>query len=542
MDKGEIAGEGDEAKLEVLTEACQFSEIVYQALQYFNEISVVRKGSKLDIPESDTKTLSVSADNLHVPASHSKITSPLSPVDQRKLFDLFGGVSSLRKGVKIFLRKYKSQLKLEGERRFIDPSILLEVRKRSRSVGSRSPGSSKRNSSKNRFGELDLLSRIGINIFNTKPMLGVAYFLMCPNGLSSTRELVYFIEECPFLSKSKIGELFGTLSNEFCQNIFKEYLAHFNFEKIDLESALRLFQLYFKLPGESQKIHMILEAFANRYFVCNQNVSFVGDFKYKDVDSILVAAYALTMLNVDLHNSAIKNHMTKEQFVTNVQYVKSCASFPTPLLEKFYNGIAKAQFTTGKDNLSQLNQVKKLFHLRDTEFELDSRQFLGSIYADEVKSDILKRKVHKPRLFLLFNDCIICLKRPSNVQLALANFHYRFKGFFNLSNHNIRLLYDQSPHPTIQLVNTDHQTRRTYVINVEECYNNFLQYARLFSFESDLTKAVISKLKESTLKTISDTIANLTNFHNTCDALRKDIFGAYWGELVGVWHNTVLEV
>jgi hypothetical protein len=63
------------------------------------------------------------------------------------------------------------------------------------------------------------------------------------------------------LDKGKVGEFLGE-KDEFCLAVLQEYAKSFAFENVPLVAALRAFLQEFQLPGESQKIDRITEAFA----------------------------------------------------------------------------------------------------------------------------------------------------------------------------------------------------------------------------------------------------------------------------------------
>ena len=54
--------------------------------------------------------------------------------------------------------------------------------------------------------------------------------------------------------------------------------------------------------GEAQKVEKMVEVFSRRYIACNQ--MFVAGFR--SPDTIFVLAYAVVLLNTDLHSRAVK--------------------------------------------------------------------------------------------------------------------------------------------------------------------------------------------------------------------------------------------
>jgi len=84
---------------------------------------------------------------------------------------------------------------------------------------------------------------------------------------------------------------------------------------LPLLAALRSFLESFRLPGESQKIERLMEAFADRFWA-------TGDVPFASKDAAFVLSYSIIMLNTDLHNRTVKRKMTKEEFIRNNRCVK----------------------------------------------------------------------------------------------------------------------------------------------------------------------------------------------------------------------------
>ncbi|KAL0450519.1 UNVERIFIED_CONTAM: ARF guanine-nucleotide exchange factor GNOM [Sesamum latifolium] len=72
------------------------------------------------------------------------------------------------------------------------------------------------------------------------------------------------------------------------------FFRTFDFRDMNLDTALRIFLDTFRLPGESQKIQRVLEAFAESYFEQAPNI-------LANKDAALLLSYSLIMLNTDQH-------------------------------------------------------------------------------------------------------------------------------------------------------------------------------------------------------------------------------------------------
>jgi brefeldin A-resistance guanine nucleotide exchange factor 1 len=112
------------------------------------------------------------------------------------------------------------------------------------------------------------------------------------------RSMAFFLRYSPGLDKNKIGELLGD-PEEQSLRVLKEFTETFDFTGVILDTALRTYLETFRLPGESQKIQRILEAFSERFY--EQQTAEV--FATKDAAFIL--CYSLIMLNTDLHNPQV---------------------------------------------------------------------------------------------------------------------------------------------------------------------------------------------------------------------------------------------
>ena len=71
------------------------------------------------------------------------------------------------------------------------------------------------------------------------------------------------------------------------------------------------------MPGEAQKIERLMEVFSQRYCVCNPDVA----AKLNSTDSVFIMAFAIILLNTDLHTPNLKpeKRMKPEDFVRNLR-------------------------------------------------------------------------------------------------------------------------------------------------------------------------------------------------------------------------------
>lgn len=86
---------------------------------------------------------------------------------------------------------------------------------------------------------------------------------------------------------------------------------------MQVDVALRKFQTYFRMPGEAQKVERIIEVFSQRYCQCNRDMV----ARLRNLDTVFVLAFAIIMLNTDLHTPNLKadRRMTQEDFIKNLR-------------------------------------------------------------------------------------------------------------------------------------------------------------------------------------------------------------------------------
>ena len=80
------------------------------------------------------------------------------------------------------------------------------------------------------------------------------------------------------------------------------------------------------MPGEAQKIERLMEIFSHRYVICNPDLVGGGGGggaagKLNSADSVFILAFAIILLNTDLHTPNLKpeKRMKVEDFVRNLR-------------------------------------------------------------------------------------------------------------------------------------------------------------------------------------------------------------------------------
>ena len=140
------------------------------------------------------------------------------------------------------------------------------------------------------------------------------------------------------LDKNLIGDFLGN-HDEFCVQVLHEFARTFDFKDMTLDTALRLFLETFRLPGESQKIQRVLEAFSERYYEQSPHI-------LANKDAALLLSYSIIMLNTDQHNVQVKKKMTEEDFIRNNRRINGGNDLPREFLSEIYHSICRNEIRT----------------------------------------------------------------------------------------------------------------------------------------------------------------------------------------------------
>lgn len=205
----------------------------------------------------------------------------------------------------------------------------------------------------------------GIELFNKKPKKGLQFLQESELLGRSTEEIAQFLHDDDRLDKTAIGDYLG--ENEVAnKEVMYAYVDQMDFYGMDIVAALRLFLQGFRLPGEAQKIDRLMEKFAARYHelnkkfasssltnessVENQNQTnksktkrIITDYYFENADAVYVLAFSIIMLATDLHNSSVKNKMTKENYIKMNKGINENKDLPRQFLENIYDQIAESE-------------------------------------------------------------------------------------------------------------------------------------------------------------------------------------------------------
>ncbi|KAI3713152.1 hypothetical protein L1987_71725 [Smallanthus sonchifolius] len=176
---------------------------------------------------------------------------------------------------------------------------------------------------------------IGVDHFNRDPKKGFQFLqgsCLLPKTLDPL-SVACFLRYTSGLDKNLVGEYLGN-HDQFCVDVLQEYAKTFDFQEMNIDIALRVFLETFRLPGESQKIQRVVEAFAEQYYEQSPNI-------FANKDAALLLSYSLIMLNTDQHNAQVKKKMTENDFIRNNRRINGGNDLPQEYLSELYHSICE---------------------------------------------------------------------------------------------------------------------------------------------------------------------------------------------------------
>eukprot|EP00727_Mastigamoeba_balamuthi_P011736 m51a1_g7185 Golgi brefeldin A resistant guanine nucleotide exchange factor 1 (1460) ;mRNA; f:91629-97104 len=176
--------------------------------------------------------------------------------------------------------------------------------------------------------------------FNASPKEGLKLLQQCrllPDPLDPS-SVAAFLKNAPGLNKQVVGDYISS-RHEFNNNTLKEYIRLFNLVDHKFIESFREFMQSYKTPGDANLISRILEAYGQEY------VNTARNGVYENADACYVNSYSVVLLNVDLHNSEVKEKMTLEQYINNNRGINNGKDFPREYLSDIYFDIKNTPLT-----------------------------------------------------------------------------------------------------------------------------------------------------------------------------------------------------
>uniref|UniRef100_F1KWS2 IQ motif and SEC7 domain-containing protein 1 n=1 Tax=Ascaris suum TaxID=6253 RepID=F1KWS2_ASCSU len=252
--------------------------------------------------------------------------------------------------------------------------------------------------------------RIALNFFNKKPARGIQFLLNWGFVEENAHAVAKLLIGRRGLSKQMIGEYLGHLHDPFHSSVLDHFINEIDLHGMEIDVALRHTLTFFRLPGEAQKIERIVQVFARRYIECNPEraASFHG------ADTVFVLAFAIIMLNTDLHSPNIKpsRKMKLEDFIRNLRGIDAGFNIDRSLLTGIYERIREHEFRSGSDHVTQVMKVDQSIVGKDKPKLVEPQRRLVCYCRLNQIMDRTKRQApnaHQREVFL-FNDMMLVAK------------------------------------------------------------------------------------------------------------------------------------
>ncbi|XP_031300208.2 IQ motif and SEC7 domain-containing protein 3 isoform X4 [Camelus dromedarius] len=251
--------------------------------------------------------------------------------------------------------------------------------------------------------------RIGLNLFNINPDKGIQFLISRGFIPDTPTGVAHFLLQRKGLSRQMIGEFLGNSKKQFNRDVLDCVVDEMDFSAMELDEALRKFQAHIRVQGEAQKVERLIEAFSQRYCMCNpEEVQ-----QFHNPDTIFILAFAVILLNTDMYSPNIKpdRKMLLEDFIRNLRGVDDGADIPRELVVGIYERIQQKELRSNEDHVTYVTKVEKSIVGMKTVLSVPHRRLVCCSRLFEVTdvNKLQKQAAHQREVFL-FNDLLVILK------------------------------------------------------------------------------------------------------------------------------------
>uniref|UniRef100_A0AAY4EH02 IQ motif and SEC7 domain-containing protein 3 n=1 Tax=Denticeps clupeoides TaxID=299321 RepID=A0AAY4EH02_9TELE len=266
------------------------------------------------------------------------------------------------------------------------------------------------------------LYRIGLNLFNLNPDKGLQFLISRGFIPDTPIGVAHFLLQRKGLSRQMIGEFLGNSKKPFNRDVLDCVVDEMDFSGMELDEALRKFQAHIRVQGEAQKVERLIEAFSQRYCMCNPDVV----QQFHNPDTIFILAFAIILLNTDMYSPNIKpdRKMMLEDFIRNLRGVDDGADIPRDMVVGIYERIQLRELRSNEDHVTYVTKVEQSIVGMKTVLSVPHRRLVCCSRLFEVAdvNKAQKQAAHQREVFL-FNDLIVILKLcPKKKSSAAYNF------------------------------------------------------------------------------------------------------------------------
>ena len=249
--------------------------------------------------------------------------------------------------------------------------------------------------------------RVGLNLFNTLPDVGVDYLVKQSFIELSPLSVAKFLFKNQSLSKLKIGQYLGQYESAFCAKVLSLLLQEFDFSSLRFDKALRKLVTYVKMPDNQDKVEKIMEAFAKRFLKCNSSFSNKSDTQ----DSLVSLACAIVHLNNDFHcKKSGARKVSEKEFLTLASNV-----IDQKTLKTIYKSVKKKPLISEPDHVTQTELLQQsLLGPAAPNLAAPHRRLvcLCSLYqVKNINTESAAEARSHPRVAWLFNDLLVIVKQ-----------------------------------------------------------------------------------------------------------------------------------
>ncbi|KAM4035193.1 IQ motif and SEC7 domain-containing protein 3 isoform 2-T2 [Anomaloglossus baeobatrachus] len=253
------------------------------------------------------------------------------------------------------------------------------------------------------------LYRIGLNLFNINPDKGIQFLISRGFIPDTPIGVAHFLLQRKGLSRQMIGEFLGNSKKQFNRDVLDCVVDEMDFSNMELDEALRKFQAHIRVQGEAQKVERLIEAFSQRYCMCNPDIV----QQFHNPDTIFILAFAVILLNTDMYSPSIKpdRKMMLEDFIRNLRGVDDGADIPRDMVVGIYERIQQKELKSNEDHVTYVTKVEKSIVGMKSVLSVPHRRLVCCSRLFEVTdvNKVQKQAAHQREVFL-FNDLLLILK------------------------------------------------------------------------------------------------------------------------------------
>ncbi|XP_030576296.1 IQ motif and SEC7 domain-containing protein 3 [Archocentrus centrarchus] len=278
------------------------------------------------------------------------------------------------------------------------------------------------------------LYRIGLNLFNVNPDKGLQFLISRGFIPDTPIGVAHFLLQRKGLSRQMIGEFLGNSKKPFNRDVLDCVVDEMDFSGMELDEALRKFQAHIRVQGEAQKVERLIEAFSQRYCMCNPDVV----QQFHNPDTIFILAFAIILLNTDMYSPNIKpdRKMLLEDFIRNLRGVDDGADIPRDMVVGIYERIQLRELRSNEDHVTYVSKVEQSIVGMKTVLSVPHRRLVCCSRLFEVTdvNKAQKQAAHQREVFL-FNDLLVILKLCPKKKSSAAYTFCKAMGLLGMQFH-----------------------------------------------------------------------------------------------------------